>query len=98
MKSKELKNIEEIRNMFIDVKIELFSVYCQNSQLFTEKEQKINTKALKYYQKLKKIKNISFGNLIFFNKLYHYENLMYKIANFIILNIPIIAKYIYKRR
>lgn len=98
MKSKELKNIEEIRNMFIDVKIELFSVYCENPQLFTEREQKKNRKALRYYQKLKKVKNINFGNWIFFNQLYHYENLMYRIANFIILNFPIVSKLIYKRR
>lgn len=98
MKSKELKSLEEIRELFINVKIELFSTYCEYSQLFTEKEQEKNKKALEYYQKLKKVKNIKFGDWVFFLKLYHYENTMYIIANFVILNMPLLAKFIYKRR
>lgn len=98
MKSKELKSFEEIRDLFINVKIELFSIYCEHSQLFTEKEREKNKKALKYYQKLRKVKNINFGDWILFGKLYYYENTMYKIANFVILNMPLLAKFIYKRR
>ena len=98
MKSKELKNVDEIRNIFIDVKIELFSIYCEHYKLFDTKEQQINQKALEYFKKLKKQKNIYWKNWLFFMRLYHYENFMYKIANFIILNVPVIAKLIYKRR
>ena len=98
MKSKELKNIDKIRNMFIDVKIELFDIYCKHDELFDTNERKMNQKALEYFKELKNVKNICCKNCLFFWKLYYYENTIYKIANFIILNVPIIAKLIYKRR
>lgn len=98
MKSKTLKSIDEIRNMFIDVKIELFSIYCKRKELFTHKEQETNIRALKYYQDLKTTEDIYLKNWRFFFKLYYYEDISYKIANFIILNIPVVAKILYKRR
>ena len=54
MKSKELKNIDKIRNMFIDVKIELFDIYCKHDELFDTNERKMNQKALEYFKELKK--------------------------------------------
>ena len=96
MKSKELNSLDEIRNMFIDVKLKHFTILNENKELFNEKEQKQNTKALEYYKKLNKTKNINFRNWSLFYKLYKYENFKYYIANFIILNIPMIGRIIYK--
>lgn len=97
-KSEELESIEEIRKLFIDVKIEHFEIFEKYETLFDEKTRDINKKALKYYKKLKQLKNINFSNWSLFYKLYKYENLKYQILNFIILNMPIIAKMLYKKR
>ena len=97
MKSKELNSLDEIRNMFIDIKIKHFSVFNDKKELFAKKEQKQNSKALKYYQKLNKTKYINFRNWFLFYKLYKYENLKYYLANFVILNIPMLARIIYKK-
>lgn len=97
MKSKELNSLDEIRNMFIDVKLKHFKVLNENKKIFNEKEQKQNEKALMYYKRLEKIKIINFRNWFMFYKLYKYENFKYYIANFIILNIPVIARLIYKK-
>lgn len=97
-KSEELESIEEIRKLFIDVKIEHFEIFEKYEMLFDEKTRKINKKALSYYKKLKEVKNINFRNWSLFYKLYKYENLKYQILNFIILNMPIIAKMLYKKR
>ena len=96
MKSKKLDSLEEIRDLFIDVKIEHFKVFVEYKEQFKEKAQKQNKKALEYFERLKKVKNINFKNWYLFFKLYKYENLKYFIANFIILNVPILAKKIYK--
>ena len=96
MKSKELNSLDEIRNMFIDVKLKHFTVLNNNKELFNEQEQKRNKKALEYYKKLNKTKNINFRNWLLFYKLYKYENFQYCIANFIILNIPMFGRIIYK--
>lgn len=96
-KSKELKSLNEIRNMFLDVKIEHYEIFNLNKKLFNEKEQKLNEKALKYFKSLKNTKIINFKNWLLFYKLYKYENNKYFLANFIILNIPIIARNIYRK-
>ena len=98
MKSKELDNLDEIRNMFINVKIDHFTVFEQRKNLFTEEQQKENKKALEYYKMLKNTKNINFRKWALFYKLYKYENFKYFLANFIILNIPFIGRLIYKGR
>lgn len=98
MKSKKLSSIDEIRDMFIDVKIEHFKFFNEKKELFDEKTRKENIEALNYFEMLKNIKNINLRKWYLFYKLYRYENFKYFIANFIILNIPIIAKAIYKRR
>lgn len=98
MKSKELKNIDEIRKMFIKVKKEHFTIFEQRKNLFTKTQQKENQEALEYYEMLENIKNINFKKWILFYKLYKYENFRYFLANFIILNMPLIGRLIYKGR
>ncbi len=96
-KSDELKSIDEIRKLFIDVKKEHFSVFIENEDRFIKSEIKsLNKKSLRYYEMLEKKKYINFRNWCLFFKLYKYENFSYMIQNFVILNLPIIAKILFK--
>lgn len=95
----ELKKFEEIRELFIRVKKEHFKVFIENEEKFIdEKVKKLNVEALKYYEMLEKKKNINFRKWILFFKLYKYEGFIYKMENFIILNLPIIASFLFKLR
>ena len=96
-KSSELKSIDEIRNLFIEVKKEHFKVFIENEDKFIDdKVKSLNKKALNYYEMLEKKKNINFKNWTLFFKLYKYEGFSYKMQNFVILNMPIIARILYK--
>ena len=96
-KSDELKSIDEIRSLFIQVKKEHFKVFIENEDKFKSEEVKVlNRKALEYYEMLDTKKNINFKGWGLFIKLYKYEGLSYTLQNFAILNLPIIAKVLYK--
>lgn len=83
--------------MFIQVKKEHFKVFIENEEKFIDDKVKIlNKKALGYYEMLEKKKNINFRNWSLFFKLYKYEGFSYKMQNFVILNMPIIAKILFK--
>lgn len=90
--SYKLKKFEDIRKLFIDVKLELFSTYVENIKIFDKETQKLNKKALEYYKKLEKVKYINLDNWYLFHKLYKNETSSYYILNFLILNFPIIGK------
>ena len=83
--------------MFIDVKKEHFQVFIENENKFVDEKIKIlNKEALEYYKMLEKKKKINFRNWSIFFKLYKYESFSYKMQNFVILNMPIIAKILFK--
>ena len=95
--SDSLKSIDEIRELFIKVKKEHFTVFIENEEKFeSEKVRKLSRKALKYYEMISKKKNINFRGWGLFFKLYKYEEFGYTIQNFVILNLPILAKILYK--
>lgn len=95
--SDALRSIDEIRELFIKVKKEHFTVFIENEEKFeSEKVRKLSRKALKYYEMLSKKKNINFRGWLLFFKLYKYEEFSYTMQNFVILNIPIVAKILYK--
>ena len=93
--SSQMNSIQEIRNHFINVKIELFSEYLKysdkDSSIFTKEIIEDNRKALDYYKMLAKKKHCNFKQWGFFNRLYKYESFKYKFENFLILNLPDIA-------
>lgn len=96
-KSDELKSIDEIRSLFIQVKKEHFKVFIENEDKFkSEDVKKLNRKALEYYEMLESKKNINFKGWGLFIKLYKYEGFSYNLQNFAILNLPIFAKILYK--
>lgn len=96
-KTDELKTIDEIRSLFIQVKKEHFKVFIENEDKFKSEEvRKLNKKALEYYEMLETKKNINFKGWGLFFKLYKYEGFSYNLQNFAILNLPCIAKILYK--
>lgn len=96
-KSDELKSIDEIRKLFIEVKKEHFKVFIENEDKFKSEEVKVlNRKALEYYEMLDTKKNINFKGWRLFFKLYKYEEFGYSLQNFAILNLPIFARILYK--
>lgn len=96
-KSNTMESLDEIRDLFIQVKIEHFEIFIKNEDKFiSEKYKKLNKDSLEYYKMLKNKKNINFKKWNLFFKLYKYENFIYKIENFIILNIPILARMLFK--
>ena len=96
-KSDELKSIDEIRNLFIQVKKEHFKVFIENEDKFKSEDVKIlSKKALEYYEMLETKKNINFKGWGLFIKLYKYEGLSYSLQNFAILNLPVLTKILYK--
>lgn len=96
-KSDQLENFEDLRNLFIKVKIEHFEVFKENIEKIKTKEiSKYTNEALKYFENLKKVKYINLKKWNLFFRLYKYEEFSYTIQNFIILNIPILGKLAFK--
>ena len=50
-KSEELESLEEIRNLFIDVKIDHFNIFVQNEKIFKNEElRNLNKESLEYFK------------------------------------------------
>lgn len=100
-RSDEITNFDELRYLFIDVKIEHFTVFVENEDKFTSMEmRRLAKEALIYFENLRRVNIINFSKWKLFFKLYKYEDFGYKMQNFLILNIPILAKpltYLKKR-
>lgn len=97
-KSEELKKLEDIRKLFLDVKLEHFKIFVENENKFnSEKIKKLNSKSLKYFEKLENKKGIYLFNIRLFFKLYKYESFGYKIKNLIILHFPGIVCKIFNK-
>ena len=98
-KSETLESLKEIRELFLEVKLEHFEIFNNKQEKFeSEKIKELNIKSLKYYKYLKKVKYINFKDWNLFFKLYKYENKKYVLENFLILNLPIIAVPLIKIR
>lgn len=96
-KSSTMSTLDEIRKLFIQVKIEHFEVFIKNEDKFIKEEyKKLNKESLEYYKMLENKNNVNFRKWNLFFKLYKYENFMYKMENFLILNIPFIARFLFK--
>ena len=96
-KSDTIEKFEEMRELFIDVKKQHFNVFIENEKTFKdEKIRELNRKSLEYFEKLDKVKVINFKGWGLFFKLYKYEGFSYMMQNFLILNIPVLAKILFK--
>ena len=54
------KNIEQVRELFINVKLGVFGTYVNNKEKFSKELQEQNEKALNYYNDIKDKKNFNF--------------------------------------
>lgn len=90
--SHKFKKLEQVRNLFIDVKLGIFETYVQNPNIFPEELQLLNQKALDYFKMLQTKKHFNFKGWSIFYKLYKTETFLYFIENFVILNMPFLAK------
>ena len=96
--SYKYNNFKQVRNLFINVKKDLFKTYIENQEKFPEELQKLNYEGQKYFDDIEKKKKINFRNWGVFHKLYRNEELSYYILNFIILNLPAISNILFKIR
>ena len=96
--SHNFKKLEQVRNLFIEVKLSVFGTYVENNEKFPKELQELNTKAYNYFKMIEKKKNFNFRNWGVFHKLYKTETFMYYIENFLIMNMPFIAKGLFNIR
>lgn len=96
-KSDEMKNFEQVRALFLDVKKDHFKTLIQNVDVFEEdKIKNLNKMAYQYFDDLKNGKKVHWKDVKLFWKLYKYENFMYAFENFLILNRPALAKILFQ--
>lgn len=92
-----INDFEEMRNLFIDVKLDHFKILKRKKAIFEDKSlNDIIQDSYQYYIDLKKVKRISLKGTKLFWKLYKYEDFGYAFQNYLILNIPILAKPLFK--
>lgn len=96
--SHQFKTLEEVRNLFIQVKLGIFITYVENNDKFPKDIQKLNVKAYEYFKKIENRKNFNFRKWGVFHQLYRTETLLYYIENFFIMNLPCLAKIAFKVR
>lgn len=96
--SNKMKTLEEIRELFITVKKDLFTAYCEHEGIFPSELKKINAEALQYFKMIENKKNVNFRNWRIFHRLYKTENPRYYILNFLIMNMPCLAKKLFTIR
>lgn len=96
--SHKFNKLEQVRNLFIEVKLGVFGTYVDNNEKFPENLQELNKKSYKYFQMIQEKKNFNFKNWGVFHELYKTETFIYYIENFLIMNMPFIAKGLFKIR
>lgn len=87
--------LEQVRELFINVKLGVFGTYVENNDRFPENIQELNKEAYEYYKMLEIKKYFNFKGWTIFHKLYKTEKFVYYIENFAIMNLPVIAEFIF---
>lgn len=87
---------DEVRKLFIDVKLSIFEGHVKYNKSFPENLKKLSQDALNYYKNIEHKKYFNFKGWGTFHKLYKYDNFKYYIINFIILNLPMFGRGMYK--
>ena len=96
--SHKFKELDNVRELFLEVKLGLFGTYVQKRESFPENLQIENQKALDYFEDIKNKKHINLKNWNVFHKLYKTETFSYYILNFLIMNLPGISRILFKIR
>lgn len=92
------KKLDQVRELFINVKLGVFGTYVENNDRFPEDMQKLNTEIYEYFKMIQNKKNINFRKWKTFHKLYKTESFSYYILNFVIMNIPMIGRPLFNIR
>lgn len=92
------KELKQVRNLFIEVKLGIFETYVENNEKFPKEIRDLNTESYNYFKMLEKKKNFNFRNWRTFHRLYKTETFMYYIENFLIMNMPLVAKGLFNIR
>ncbi len=90
----KIKNTEDLRNFLIEIKLGIFETYVQNEDRIPEKLRRQNRQSLEYYKMLKSKKKINFRGWGIFYKLYNQETISFFIKNFVLFNMPFLAKIV----
>ena len=96
--SHKFKKLDQVRELFIEVKLGVFGTYVKNNDRFPKEIQELNLKALKYFETVKEKKNFNFHGWKIYHQLYKNETISYYILNFIIMNLPLIGRVLFKIR
>ena len=96
--SHKYTKLEQVRKLFIEVKLGVFGTYVENNKKFPKPIQELNQKAYNYFKMLDKKKHFNFKDWGIFHELYKTETPLYYIENFIIMNMPLIGKVLFKIR
>ena len=95
-KSDQINDFEEMRNLFIDVKKDHFKTFMSRAEDFDDENLKnLDKIAYQYFYDMKNVKNINIKNSTLFWKLYKYEEFSYNLQNYLILNMPMFAKFLF---
>ena len=90
--------LEQVRRLFIDVKLGVFGTYVENANRFPQDIQELNNEAYEYFKMIENKKNINFKQWNVYHELYKTEKISYYILNFIIMNMPVIGRQLFKIR
>lgn len=96
--SHKFTKLTQVRELFINVKLGVFGTYVENNDRFPKEIQELNQKAFDYFNMLNDKKNFNFKSWKTFHELYKTETKIYYIENFIIMNLPLIGKGLFKIR
>lgn len=96
--SHKFKKLDQVRELFINVKLGVFGTYVSNNNKFSEDIQELNLQALEYFKMVQNKKNFNFKKWNIYHKLYQNETFTYYILNFIIMNLPFIGRGLFNIR
>lgn len=97
-KSTKFKKFEQVRDLFITVKKERFREFIHHDRIFPEEIKEKNNRALEYYTEIEHKKYINLKQLSVFHELYRLKGIKLYLVNFVILNLPILGRLIFKIR
>ena len=90
--SHKFSKFEQVRELFIRVKLEHFEDYVERTEVFTKEQNEFNKKCLEYFKDIKEKKYINLKHLGVFHRLYKYDRISYYVIQWTIMNLPIVAK------
>ena len=96
--SHKFTKMDDVRELFINVKLGVFETYVENNDRFPEELQKLNSEALEYFKMIQNKRNFNFKKWNVFHELYKTEKFMYYIENFLIMNLPFFGRILFKIR